>query len=188
MKTNEMKLTKRVMRYFGAWEAEKEERWLNQMALEGWLLTDVTSMVYRFRRVEPKNWVYQLDFMELTWDEVLDYQQLFEDAGWEYVTNLTHWHYFRADGDLNPQRIHTDTQSKIRVFKRVRRMILLAGLPSLFSLWYFPIFIFSGRPGTGLIPFLVGLYIVLLGVVGLVAYSLFRIYREIKRLEQLGLE
>lgn len=188
MKTNEMKLTKRVVRYFGAWEAEKEERWLNQMALQGWLLTDVTSMLYRFRRIKPKNWAYQLDFIELSGDELLDYQQLFEDAGWEYITNLTHWHYFRADGDTNPQRIHTDVQSKINVFKRVRRMLLLAGLPSLTSLWYFPMILFSGRAGDGIIPFLIAMYLLVLTAIGLVGYSLVRVNREIKRLEELGME
>ncbi len=187
MKTNEKKLTKRCVRFFGAWQADKEERWLNEMAQQGWLLTDVTSMLYRFRRIEPKNWVYQLDFMELTGDDVLEYQQLFEDAGWEYVTNLTHWHYFRADGDANVQRIHTDLQTRIAVLERVRRMVLLAGIPSFSSVAYFPAIIFSGRADAG-IAFLVGIYVLLLAVVILVAYSLLRLNHEIKRLKEIGLE
>ncbi|MEE4195611.1 MAG: DUF2812 domain-containing protein [Anaerolineae bacterium] len=187
MKTNEKKLTKRCVRYFGAWQAEKEERWLNEMAQQGWLLTDVTSMIYRFRRIEPKNWVYQLDFMELTGDDVLDYQQLFKDAGWDYVTNLTHWHYFRADGDAHVQRIHTDLQSRIAVLQRVRRMVLLAGIPSFSSMVYFPLIIFSGRTSAAT-SFLVGIYLLLLLVVTLVVYSLVRLNHEIKRLKEIGLE
>jgi high-affinity Fe2+/Pb2+ permease len=104
------------------------------------------------------------------------------------VTTLTNWHYFRSDGaDVNVKRIHSDIQSRISVLARVRRMVLMAGLPTLASLGYFPIMIFSGLAGPAK-PFLIGVYILLLAVVILVAYSLFRVNREIKRLSLLGKE
>jgi hypothetical protein len=188
MKTGANQISKRCIRYFGAWEAEKEERWLNRMAREGWLLTDVSSMLYRFRRVEPKNWVYQLDFMEVTGQDFLDYEQLFEDAGWKYVTTLTNWHYFRSDGDdINVRKIHSDIQSRISVLERVRRMVLLAGIPSFSWLGYYPILLltaFSGRVH----PILIGLYVMVLAVVVLIVYSLIRLNQEIRRMKELGKE
>jgi hypothetical protein len=51
MRMNENQITKRCIRFFGAWQAEKEEKWLNSMALQGWLLMDVTSMMYRTEKL-----------------------------------------------------------------------------------------------------------------------------------------
>lgn len=188
MKGTEDQISKRCIRYFGAWEAEKEALWLNKMALEGWQLTDVSSMLYRFRRIEPKNWVYQLDFVEVGKDDFLDYEQLFADAGWTYVTTLTNWHYFRSDGnDETVGVIHSDTQSRIDVLRRVRRMVLLAGIPSFTWLGYFPILMFTAMPQR-IFPVLIVIYLLVLAVAVLVAYSLFRLHGEIQRLIALGKE
>jgi hypothetical protein len=32
---------KKIWKWFWVWDFEKEERWLNQMAMEGWVLVDV---------------------------------------------------------------------------------------------------------------------------------------------------
>ena len=188
MKTKENQITKRCIRYFGAWEAEKEERWLNQMANQGWFLTDVTSMLYRFQRIEPKQWVYQLDFMEVSGDDFLDYQQLFSDAGWGYVTSLTNWHYFRADGDdTSVQKIHTDVHSRIGVLERVRRMVLLAGIPSFAALGYFPAILIATGNGKAF-SYLIWIYLLLLVVIVMVGYSLIRVTQEIRKFKELGKE
>ena len=46
-------MEKKVRRLFWAWEFDKEEKWLNEMAQEGWLLDGVGLCTYRFAACEP---------------------------------------------------------------------------------------------------------------------------------------
>ena len=45
-----MSETKTLHRNFWVWEFEKEERWLNQMAQEGWALQNAGFSTYTFER------------------------------------------------------------------------------------------------------------------------------------------
>ena len=44
---------KTVRKWFWVWEFDKEERWLNQMALSGWALAEVGFCRYVFDACEP---------------------------------------------------------------------------------------------------------------------------------------
>ena len=111
---------KRV-RWFWPWQDAKEEAWLGSMAPEGWLLKSVgLPCVYMFERCEPAAYTYRLDYMpadKAKWDE---YRQIFDDAGWEYIGEMSNWRYWRkqvAAGEI--AEIFTDTESKIRKYQRM---------------------------------------------------------------------
>lgn len=46
-----MSETKTLHRNFWVWEFEKEERWLNEMAQEGWALQNAGFCTYTFERM-----------------------------------------------------------------------------------------------------------------------------------------
>ena len=48
-----MKEKKTVFKLFFVWDFEKEERWLNEMAQEGWVLDNTGFSFYTFVRCEP---------------------------------------------------------------------------------------------------------------------------------------
>ena len=48
-----MSETKTLHRNFWVWEFEKEERWLNEMAQEGWALQNAGFCTYTFEKTEP---------------------------------------------------------------------------------------------------------------------------------------
>ena len=48
-----MSETKTLHKWFWVWEFEKEERWLNEMAQEGWALTCGGFCTYTFEKCEP---------------------------------------------------------------------------------------------------------------------------------------
>ena len=56
-----MNETKKVFKIFFVWDFEKEERWLNQMAMEGWVLEEVSFFGYTFRRCEPGEYILRLE-------------------------------------------------------------------------------------------------------------------------------
>lgn len=41
-----MREKKTVFKLFFVWDFEKEERWLNEMAQEGWVLLDIRKTVF----------------------------------------------------------------------------------------------------------------------------------------------
>ena len=48
-------------KWFWVWEFEKEERWLNEKALQGWALADVGFCRYTFERCEPGEYTIRLE-------------------------------------------------------------------------------------------------------------------------------
>ena len=50
-----MSETKTLHKWFWVWEFEKEERWLNEMAQEGWALTCGGFCTYVFERPNRAN-------------------------------------------------------------------------------------------------------------------------------------
>lgn len=87
---------KTVSRIFFAWQAEKEENWLNEMSKKGWHLDNTGFITYTFRKGESEDIIYRLDFKIIRNENIDDYITLFEDAGWEYISKMGPWYYFRT--------------------------------------------------------------------------------------------
>jgi hypothetical protein len=181
--------TIRMVRMYGAWALQKEEEWLNSMADKGWLLTDITFLVYRFRHIESGgNWIYQLDYNSLSGEELEEYKQIFHDAGWEYVTNFVSWHYFRANADeVKAKTIHTNNESRIKVLWRVMSLLLIVSFPS--YIWLMT----AGRhlqtfTGSDTFTLMEGVMIFIIVLIIFLAYAVLRMFLEILRLKREGKE
>lgn len=107
-------------KWFWAWQDEKEEAWLSEMAREGLHLEAVSLGRYKFRKGAPADYVYRLDYQSLRSKDKESYLQLFEDTGWEHVGDMSGWMYFRikASEGESPE-IFSDTESKMGKYQRV---------------------------------------------------------------------
>ncbi|MEJ2447203.1 MAG: DUF2812 domain-containing protein [Anaerolineales bacterium] len=132
-------------RWFWAWEDEKEETWLADMAGKGLHLESISPFgIYHFQQGEPANIVYRLDFHILKNQDKESYLQLFEDAGWEHVGDLSSWVYFRrpVNGSQFPE-IFSDQESKIDKYRRmivylaIFLPIMVISIPSIYRTDYF---------------------------------------------------
>ena len=56
-----MNETKTIRKWFWVWDFEKEERWLNEMAMNGWILVSVGWCRYTFQRCEPGAFTLRLE-------------------------------------------------------------------------------------------------------------------------------
>jgi hypothetical protein len=132
--------------WFWAWDDEKEEAWLRQMASQGLhLLSPQPFGRYVFTRGPARDMVYRLDFVTGS-QSLANYYQLFKDAGWEHAGQMGGWQYWRTEAaNGRTPEILTDNQSKIAKYSRV------AGLLALISLVFFPglfnMFLFNRRLG-----------------------------------------
>jgi hypothetical protein len=108
-------------RLFWPWQDEKEEAWLEKMSREGWHLHAVKLLcTYTFVMGEPAPYVYRLDYYRGEKSTFPEYLQIFQDAGWEYLGELSNWRYWRkrkVNGD-SPE-IFSDRQSKIKKYQRL---------------------------------------------------------------------
>jgi hypothetical protein len=56
-----MRERKTINKVFFVWDFEKEERWLNEMAMNGWALCYVGLCRYTFEKCEPGEYTIRLD-------------------------------------------------------------------------------------------------------------------------------
>jgi len=130
MSTENTTSSRIALKVFLPWQDENEEKWLEEMAANGWQIETVVPFAYSFRKSSPRQSVIRLDYKS-TWDK--DYQEYlatFRDAGWTLLTTYSNWHYF----SINPQNevvpeIFNSNRAKAQKYRR-----LLIGLTPLMLL------------------------------------------------------
>jgi len=115
------------LKWFWPWQDDAEEVWLRQMSFQGWRLEKAgLPGYYTFQASPPADYVYRLDYQTPAKKEAANYLQLFQDAGWEYVTRLSSWHYFRKLRQQGEEpQIFTDVDSKIAKYMRLLEALSL---------------------------------------------------------------
>jgi len=121
--------TSNVRRYkwFWAWQDEREEAWLSDMASQGYHLARLPFPgVYDFTQGDQTETVYRLDFPYVAGQEYESYLQLFEDAGWEHVGKMGGWQYFRRSVEPGETaEIFSDLDSKIKKYQRLLTYLVI---------------------------------------------------------------
>ena len=80
-----------IRRWYWVWEFEKEEDWLQEMAMSGWVLDKVGYATYHFVRCEPGEYNVRLELHAV--DDA--YVSVMEETGAEYLGRMMMWVYFR---------------------------------------------------------------------------------------------
>lgn len=116
-----MNTTLTKQRLFWPWQDEKEEAWLEEMSASGWHLRSVNlPWTYRFEQGAGRQYSYRLDYMYMNKQKLAEYLQIFQDAGWEYLGEMSNWRYWRKLVETGgPAEIFTDNESKIKKYQRV---------------------------------------------------------------------
>ena len=90
-------MRKTVRKWIWAWEFEKEEKWLDEMSAQGWVLDKVGFCRYEFVQCEPGEYVTRLEMLEehVDAEKSKDYIDFVESTGAEYIGHVMKWVYFR---------------------------------------------------------------------------------------------
>ena len=80
------------------WNFEKEEAWINDMALEGWMLNKIRYVFYYFEKDTPGTWEYTLELPEKdpyagSREGYLDF---LKESGVEIAARSRYWIYLRS--------------------------------------------------------------------------------------------
>jgi hypothetical protein len=113
-------------KWFWPWQDEKEEAWLSSISNQGRHLVSVKPFGnYTFSIGEKENFVYRLDYQANKKDKE-SYLQLFQDAGWENIGEMSGWQYFRKRVETGePPQIFTDVESKLAKYKRLLGYLII---------------------------------------------------------------
>jgi hypothetical protein len=115
--------TRSSMKWFWAWEASKEEQWLERMAREGWHLVS-GGILFKFRKGAPAEHRYRLDYRTEKTADLREYVTLCEDAGWEHVCRFGGWHYFRTADPAAPE-LHSDPRSLADRYRKLLGFLVI---------------------------------------------------------------
>ena len=121
---NEM-TTKTFYKTFFAWQDEKEEKWLEEQAVQGWHLESAAPFFYTFRKGSPDRVIYRLDYKHTLDKDYAEYVQIFKDCQWELATRMSNWHYYRIrpENDQTPEIFNT-SRAKAQKYRRLLRGLL----------------------------------------------------------------
>ena len=113
--------TLKRINWFWPWQDEKEEAWLESMSEQGWHLKSVQILgQYTFQNGEPRSFAYRLDFQIVKKSDLPGYLQVFQDAGWEYLGEISNWRYWRKEVEQGESlEIFTDVESRLRKYQRL---------------------------------------------------------------------
>lgn len=147
-------MQKTVYKWFWAWEADREEEWLVDMARQGWALAGVGYAAYHFERCAPGEYMIRLELLDrLPGDpRSREYINFVESTGAEYLGNVMRWAYFRKKAAEGTFELFSDLESRIRHLERMLCLLIplaaaatgsllfnavnLAGRPDLPVLWF----------------------------------------------------
>ncbi|MGD6855801.1 DUF2812 domain-containing protein [Bacillus infantis] len=107
-------------------DAEKEEKWINEMAEEGWNLKTFTLGWFTFIKGEPGTFIYRNEFISgMSKEEKNEYFEILKDSGVTIVDEFGGWVYMKKAAGDGPFDLYTDTSSKIDYSKRMLNMFFL---------------------------------------------------------------
>lgn len=118
-----MENRKTIRKWVWVWDFDKEEEWLNEKAMNGWVLESVGFCTYNFVRCEPGEYSVRLEMHP--YDE--SYLSFMRETGAEYVGRMMLWIYFRKKTTDGPFDLFSDIDSKISHLDRIGKMLTAVG-------------------------------------------------------------
>jgi len=103
---------------------EKEEKWLHEMAKQGYQLED-KSFGYKFVSAQPEDTTIKVDYRIFKKQEdFIDYCTLFEDSGWKHIAGKksSGSQYFKKVDENSDDDIFSDNISKAGKYRRLSSM------------------------------------------------------------------
>lgn len=137
---------RRLLEPCPAYDVERIESWLQDMAKEGWVLEGDSAYwlgFFTFVKREPQDIRYRLepkterhsDFLNSP-DE--DAVELYKEYGWEFVTQF-HYFYIYRTADPNARELNTDYAVQATALKQIKRNTISALINQLIiAIWWIP--------------------------------------------------
>lgn len=171
-------MRKTVIKTFWAWNFDKEEKWLNEMASKGLVLVSVGFCKYTFEECTPGEYNIRLELLENlpSHAESQHYIEFIEETGAQYLGSLFRWIYFRSKTENGEFNLYSDTKSRIKQLNRVLALLVIISCSNVcIGISNISVNGFSSQSMMGLMNVAIGLFI---------AYGILRICLKRRKLKK----
>ena len=123
-------MRKIIRKCFLAWQFDKEEKWLNEMAAKGLGLIATGFCRYEFEECIPGEYQYRIELLEKrpSHPESEQYIKFVEDTGAEQIGSYLRWVYFRKKSSGAPFDLFSDNASRIKHLSRIIALLLAVNI------------------------------------------------------------
>lgn len=111
-----------MIRFKLYFDKDKETRWLNDMADQGWAMNGFFAGFYRFEPCEKGKYSYQIDFGNEFFSVSDDYREFMSDSDIEIIQSWGFWVFLRKLSSEGEFQLYTDVDSQIEHYKKIRNM------------------------------------------------------------------
>ncbi len=94
---------------------DKEEQWLNDMSKKGWSFWHTNGVVYRFKKCEPEEFIYQIDFDEKKHEGGEDYVVFRSSCGDIFVHQWKSKIYWKRRSEDGQFEAENNVAAKLRL-------------------------------------------------------------------------
>ena len=116
-------------------DKDKETRWLNDMADQGWAMNGFFAGFYRFEPCEKGKYSYQVDFGNKFFSVSDDYREFMSDSDIEVIQCWGFWVFLRKLSSEGEFQLYTDVDSQIEHYKKIRNMFKVVAVIELICLF-----------------------------------------------------
>ena len=116
-----------MIRWKFTYDKDEEQDWLNEYARQGWAMTKFWLGVVTFVPCQPGEYIYQIDLLPgkgLLAEDYEGYVIFMDEMGVEVLQRWGRWVYLRKRAGDGPFEVYTDAESRIALYRRIRRMFL----------------------------------------------------------------
>ena len=120
-----------MIRWKFTFDKDEEQDWLNDWARHGWAMTSFWLAVVTFVPCRPGEYIYQIDLLPgkgLWADDYEGYVIFMDEMGVQVLQRWGRWVYLRKRAEDGPFEVYTDSESRLTLYRRIRRMFLWAFL------------------------------------------------------------
>ena len=111
-----------MIRFKLYFDKDKETKWLNDMADQGWAMNGFFAGFYRFEPCEKGKYTYQIDFGNEFFSVSNDYREFMSDSDIEIIQSWGFWVFLRKLSSEGEFQLYTDVDSQIEHYKKIRNM------------------------------------------------------------------
>lgn len=110
-----------IHKLFWAWEYDKEEKWLEDMAAQGKALVSARYLTYEFEDCAPGEYIVRLEMLANmpNTEESKAYISFVEETGAEYLGHVMKWVYFRKKAADGPFELYSDNATRLKHLKGI---------------------------------------------------------------------
>ena len=116
------------------YDKDSEEQWINEMAMQGWAFEKFSLGFYTFVPCKPGEYIYQIDLLDNWAGNTENFSSFMEELGVEIVSQWYRWVYLRKLASDGKFEMYTDTESKLKQYRRMLHFFTVGALLELLCL------------------------------------------------------